>query len=293
MSKPEITVIVGPTSSGKTDLAISMAKEMDGSVISADSRQVYAGMNIGVAKPKEAFRDEVHDVLVPDQIEGVPHYLLNIAKPDNPISLSGWQQDAFTAINHVLSSNNHPILCGGTMLYTDSIAFNYDIPSVEPDSAFRSSLERKHVDDLYSELLERDPKASSFVESHHKQRIIRALEVIEVTGKPFSEQRKSREPLYDVDWIGLFPGWDELKSRLEERTHSMVEAGLIEETKRLQETYSPDLPLLQTMMYKEAGLVLSGNLTQEEAITEMIRVQLRYARRQMSWWKRNAEIKWG
>lgn len=292
MSKPSITVVVGPTSSGKTEHAIELAKKQSGSVVSADSRQVYAGMNIGVAKPQEVWSDDAHDAYVPDIVDGVAHYLLNVSTPDKPLSLADWQPRSFEVIDKVLDDGGHPILCGGTMLYVDSVAFNYSIPNVEADETLRSSLNEKDVEELYQELLQKDPEASSFVEPHHKQRIIRALEVIQSTGKKFSDERTSRDPIYDVTWIGLFPGWDELETRLQERTEVMFEMGLLDEVKHLRDTYSPTLPLLQTMNYKEAGLVLDGQMTHDEAVKEMVRSQMKYARRQMSWWRRNAEIEW-
>ncbi|MFH1353713.1 MAG: tRNA (adenosine(37)-N6)-dimethylallyltransferase MiaA [bacterium] len=275
-------VILGPTASGKTDLGIKLAKERNGAVISADSRQLYKGMNIGTAKPE----------LNNSSADGVEHYGFDMREPDNLITLAEWQREAFAMIDDVIARNMTPLLVGGTMLYIDSVVDNYDIPAVGPNKQLRRKLEKKPADELYEELLRKDPAAKIFIEPGNKRRIIRALEVIEATGNPFSEQRKKREPRYDVEMVGLFPGWDKLRDRITKRARQMLEAGLIDETRRLQEKYGKDLSLLQTMNYKQAAAVLENKMTEQEAVEEMIKVNMRYARRQMSWWRRRKDIRW-
>lgn len=275
-------VILGPTASGKTDLGIKLAKERGGAVISADSRQLYTEMDIGTAKPK----------LRNSCVEGVEHYGFNIRTPDNQITLAEWQRVAFEMIDHVIAKGNTPLLVGGTMLYIDSIVDNYDIPSVEPDEKLRAKLERESTKTLYARLVKRDAAAKEFIESGNRRRIIRALEVIRATGRPFSQQRKKREPRYNVEMIGVFPSWDVLRERIAKRAEQMMKEGLVEETRRLRERYGKDLPLLETMNYKQAAKVISGEMTEEEAVGEMIKVNMRYARRQMSWWRGQKNIKW-
>lgn len=287
-------VITGPTASGKTNIAIALAQEMKGAIVSADSRQVYAGMNIGTAKPKFAWRDEaqagegVHGETGP----AVPHYLFNIRRPNQPLSLSEWQAMAFTAVDHIQNVGSLPLLVGGTMLYIDSIIKNYDLPQVPPNPALRAELEAKENDQLYAELLQEDPAAGAFVQPLNKRRIIRALEVMAATNQPFSEQRRQRPPRYDITAVGLFDSWEALEERIKQRVQNMLKEGLLKETNGLVQHYGADLPLLQTINYREALAVLGGRLSEKEATQEMVRANLRYARRQMSWWRGRKDIAW-
>lgn len=276
--KPALTAIIGPTASGKTDYALRLASQKNGAVISADSRQVYRGMDIGTAKVRDT--------------RGVPHYLMDIREPSESLSLSEWQQLAFEAIDSILSNGKHPILAGGTMLYIDSIVYNFDIPRVQPDLAFRERKEKIENRKLYEELLQKDPKAKNFIEPTNARRIIRALEVVAATGKRFSAQRKRRTPRYKTEIIGLFPGWDELRRRIEVRAQKMFDNGLLEEIAALREKYGKDLPLFQTLNYRQTVAVLDGIMPKDEAVKSMVRDNLRYAHRQMSWWKGRSDIQW-
>lgn len=297
MNKPKLTVVLGPTAVGKTDYAIRLAQQSKGAVVSADSRQVYIGMDIGSAKPREAWLTAAHSLDSPEIVSGIPHYLFNIREPNEPLSLAEWQELAFAAIDRILAQGFSPLLVGGTMLYVDSVVYNFEIPAVPPHPALRAELEKRK--DLYEELLERDPEAKKFIEPENKRRIIRALEVMEATGRPFSEARQRRTPRYDAKILGLFlrqiggqAGWDELKRRIELRAKRMFEEGLLEEMAALRQKYGKDLPLLKTMHYRQAGAVLDGAMSQEEALRSMVRDNLRYAHRQMSWWKNRKDIAW-
>lgn len=322
-------VIVGPTASGKTTLGIELAKKLNGAVISADSRQVYTGMDIGTAKPRLNLKgkaknekqqdksqnndDTAHDILIPDMADGVEHYLFNVRKPDKQMSLAEWQEAAFTIIDNLIDRGMTPLLVGGTMLYVDSVVKNYSLPSVPPNNELRRELVGKDVAELYSELLLKDPKAKEFIEPGNKRRIVRALEVIKVTGRPFSEARQQRPSKYNIRMIGIFPGWEVLRGRVELRAKEMLDEGLIEETKALCDKYGADLPLLQTMNYKQAaqlldnpqcydisicrnivreGLRVDSNNQVKDILEEIVRVNMRYAHRQMSWWKGRREIVW-
>lgn len=287
-----MVVILGPTASGKTNCGIKLAKKTGGAVISADSRQLYTGMDIGTAKPRQVWRGAVHGMLTTDKVDGVDHYGFNIREPSNQITLAEWQQAAFKMIDYVITQNRAPLLVGGTMLYIDSVVDNYDIPAVGPDEKLRSKLEGEKTEVLYAKLIEQDPSAKDFIEPANKRRIIRALEVIEATGRPFSEQRQKRAPRYDAEMIGVFPGWDSLRERVVLRARQMIDDGLLEETRQLQEYYGKDWPLLKTMNYCQAAAVLAGEMTEQKAMEEMIKVNMRYARRQMSWWRRRKDIRW-
>ncbi|MEX1112391.1 MAG: tRNA (adenosine(37)-N6)-dimethylallyltransferase MiaA [Candidatus Andersenbacteria bacterium] len=290
--KPEVTIILGPTASGKTNYAIELAKQRPSLIISADSRQVYAGMNIGTAKPEEAWSSEPHSPMTPDSVQGIDHYLFNVRTPDAPLTLAEWQSMAQDALRLALEHDLHPIIVGGTMLYVDSIVHNYTLPQVAPDQTLRAQLEKEPVEDLYSQLIEQDPSAQSFIAPGNKRRIVRALEVIKATGKPFSTLRAQQPSLYSFTLIGLFPGWEELKERIQTRHAAMFANGLIEETEELRNRYTPSVPLLATLNYLQAGKVLDNTLSLPEAVEENIRVNMRYARRQMSWWRGREEIRW-
>jgi len=291
-----LKVIVGPTASGKTELGISLAKQ-GGAVVSADSRQIYVGMDIGTAKPLRSNRKTNqglrHDVLTPDVVSGVEHYLFNIREPDQQLTLAEWQEAAFNVIERLVKNGISPLLVGGTMLYVDSVVFNYDIPPVASNTKWRRKLESLDVADLFVRLQKEDPAAARLIQPENKRRIVRALEVIKVTGRPFSQLRKKRPAKYKVEMMGIFPGWDELRARITKRTRQMLTDGLLEEVQVLRNQYGASLPLLQTINYKQAGAVLDGEKTKDEAREEMIRVNMRYARRQMSWWRNRPEIKWG
>lgn len=287
-----LLVVVGPTAAGKTAWAIDHAQRQDAAVISADSRQVYAGMDMGTGKPHSAHRREQHDSLVPDVVEGVPHYLTNVARPDHPLTIAQWQALAYTVIDHVLAQGSAPLLVGGTMLYMDSVVLNYDIPAVPPQAPLRAQLEQQQTEALYAKLIKDDPDSAQFVPRANRRRMIRALEVMAATGRPFSAQRQRRTPRYAVRMVGLNPGWQQLEKNIRQRAQAMVAGGLIEETQRLRDRYGKTLPLLQTLNYRQAGAVLDGVLSWKEALAAMVRANLRYAHRQMSWWRRRKEIEW-
>ncbi len=295
----KLWVIMGPTASGKTDYAIQLAKEKGGAVVSADSRQVYAGMDIGTAKPSLAVNHKyqspnmtaVHDVLTPDMVDGVEHYLFNIRTPDDQLTLAEWQAAAFKVIDNILEQGRTPLLAGGTMLYVDSIIYNYDLPRMAVDEELRRELEQKDTNELYQELAGLDKEATEFIERQNKRRIIRALEVIKGTGRPFSELRKKKPPRYEVRVTGLNPGWPKLDNRIEKRIRKMIDNGLADEVEGLQKKYGKDLVLLKTINYKQMAEYLAGDIGENEMLEKMVRVNKRYARRQMSWWRRN-EVQW-
>ncbi len=276
MMKQSIPVILGPTASGKTAYAIALARTMNAAIISADSRQIYAGMNIGTAKPKEAWTTSPHDIFTPDTIEGVPHYLLNIASINTHYTLSHWLQDAKTVLSHLTQP---VIIVGGTMLYIDALTDGYELPEIEPNEALRTELSALPASTLYARVLAQDPHAQEFIEPHNTRRMIRALEVMHATGKPFSSLRVKTSSEYTFHKIGLFDSWDALEARVASRAQAMMNEGLMEERARLAEQY-PDSPLLKTVNYVE------------DSTEKMAQSNMRYAHRQMSWWKRKQDIGW-
>jgi len=289
--KPTVLAIIGPTACGKTEASLSMARQHDGAVVSADSRQVYTGMNIGTAKPS-AVLGPVHEPLSPDLIAGIDHYLFNIRLPNAELTLSEWREAAYQSIDHIVTQGKLPIIAGGTMLYTDSVINNYTLPNVPADPEFRLRKSKESTNLLYDELLSQDPAARDFIEPTNKRRIVRALEVINATGSSFSSQRTTQTPRYEIAVHGVFPGWEILESRIKRRVQTMLDEGLIAETKGLIETYGPELQLLHTINYAQAVQVINGELEEDDAPKEMEHANLRYAKRQMSWWKRYENISW-
>lgn len=275
-----IPVILGPTASGKTAYAISLAHQLNGAVISADSRQIYAGMNIGTAKPKEAWKHASHAIEEPDIIDGIPHYLLNIATLDTPYSLSDWLDAAKKAIVLIKAQGKVPIIAGGTMLYIDALVDGYSLPDIAPNEQLRAELEHLPAAELYARLTAQDPDAMAFIESHNSRRIIRALEVMKATGKKFSELRAKKSSEYEFRITGIFDNYDVLCERITVRAQQMIADGLANEIETIRNQY-PNSKLLQTMNYKENC-----------DIDAMVQSNMRYAHRQMSWWKRRSDINW-
>lgn len=285
-----VYAIVGPTASGKTAYAINLAKKLNGAIISADSRQVYAGMNIGTAKPLDAFSNTPHGVTTPDIIDSVPHYLLNSTNIDTTYTLSDWLKDAQQALKIILQNNQTPIIAGGTMLYVDALLDGYDVPNIEPNLEYRKQLEQESPELLYKTLQKQDPASCEFIEPHNTRRIIRALEVIRATGENFSDLRKAQS-LYNSTRIGIFLDWDSMRKNIERRSRDMISQGLVDEAVVLRKKY-PTSGLLQTINYKQALMLADGELGEEEAIALMSQATLRYAHRQMSWWNRRTDIGW-
>lgn len=275
-----VPVILGPTASGKTAYAISLAKQLGGAVISADSRQVYAGMNIGTAKPKDVWKVASHASTEPDIIDGVPHYLLNIATLDTPYCLSDWLGATKQLISIIEQQNLVPIIAGGTMLYIDALVDGYDIPNIAPNEELRTQLEKLSPEELYAKLLAQDPESQTFIESHNSRRIIRALEVMDATRIKFSELRAKKTSEHEFQITGIFDTYDVLRERITVRAEQMVADGLAEEIEIIQKNF-PYSKLLQTMNYKENC-----------DIELMVQSNMRYAHRQMSWWKRRKDIGW-
>ncbi|MCX6721801.1 MAG: tRNA (adenosine(37)-N6)-dimethylallyltransferase MiaA [Candidatus Staskawiczbacteria bacterium] len=189
----KLLVIVGPTASGKTALSIKLAKKLNGEIVSADSRQIYQGMDIGTAKPLD--------------LEGIPHYLLDIKNPDQPYTVAEYKEDAIKIIKDMQKRGKLPIMVGGTGLYIKSVVENLDIPKIEADPALRQKIEKdieKHgLDYVFKQLIKLDQEAAYIVDPKNPRRIIRALEITLLTKKPFSSQRKSGNPLFDVLEIGI------------------------------------------------------------------------------------------
>ena len=277
--KPKVIAIVGPTASGKTKMSIDLAKQIDGEVISADSRYVYKGFDIATAKPTMEERD------------GVPHHLIDIVEPDFDYSVADFYDDAKRAIYDIVSRGKTPIVAGGTGLYFRVLLENYDLPRVEANPELRAELESREKEDLLEELRKSDEKTYEKLKDSNKRRIVRALEVSKILGKPFSELSKEKEPEFDVEWLmPQLESREVLYDRINRRVDLMVEEGLVEETKLLLAKHGRIKNFVCTIGYQEVLTYLDGESTLEEALDKLKQHSRNYAKRQLTWFRRNPEL---
>ena len=278
--KPKVIAVVGPTASGKTKLAIDLAKQIDGEIISADSRYVYKGFDIASAKPTIEER------------EGIPHYLIDIVEPEVDYSVADFYDDAQEKIYDIINRGKTPIIAGGTGLYFRVLLETYDLPRVEANPELRAELDLREKEDLLAELKILDPKGYEKVKDANKRRVVRALEVTKILGKPFSEASVEKEPEFDVDWrIPHIESREILYDRINKRVDLMVEQGLIEETKQLLEKHGRIKNFICTIGYQEILTYLDGEATLKEALDKLKQHTRNYAKRQLTWFRRNPALK--
>lgn len=287
MSKlPKIIIILGPTASGKTALSLKLAKKYNGEIINADSRQVYKEMNIGTAK--EPRDDEKKEYFV----RGIPHHLIDVVRPDEEFTLAHFKQMALEKINDILKRKKMPIIAGGTGLYIWAIVDNLDIPSVAPDFKLRKKLEKKSLAELVKMLKKADPLSAKKIDLKNPRRVIRALEVALRNKGSFVEQQKKSPPLFNALQIGISIPREILYQRINQRVDEQIKDGLINEVKKLAKKYSWSLPAMSGLGYKQIGYYLRGEKTLPEAVELIKRDTRRYAKKQMTWFKRDKRIKW-
>ena len=286
MNKLPLILSVGPTAVGKTELAIQLAERLSGEIVSADSRLFYRGMDIGTAKP------------TPEEQARIPHHLIDIANPDEILSLAVFQQKAREAIADIHTRNKIPFLVGGTGQYIRAVTEGWNPPEVEPDERLREELERlkdkKDIYWLHEKLKSLDPPAAEKIDPRNYRRTIRALEVILTTGRRFSEQRGQSKSPYHLLTIGLTRPRPELYERVDQRIEAMFVNGFLSEVKRLlAQGYSPSLPSMSAIGYRECIRVVNGELNEEQAKSEIRRATRVFVRRQANWFKESdPNIKW-
>ena len=286
MAKLPLILIVGPTAVGKTEIAIQLAEKLDGEIVSADSRLFYRGMDIGTAKPSRAEQARV------------PHHLIDIANPDEILSLAVFQRKAREAIADIHMRNKLPFLVGGTGQYVRAVTEGWTPPEVEPDERLRGELERmkdeRGINWLYEKLKDLDPVAAQKIDSRNYRRTIRALEVIMTTGRNFSDQRGQSESLYHLITIGLTRPRAELYERIDQRIDQMFANGFVEEVRQLlAKGYSPALPTMSAIGYRECVRVVNRELNEEQAKVEIRRATRVFVRRQANWFKESdPNIRW-
>lgn len=286
--KNKVAVIVGPTAVGKTKLGIELAKRINGEIISADSMQVYKYMDIGTAKPDF------------EEMQEIKHYMIDVLEPYEECNVAKFKEMAEECIKDVLDINKIPIIVGGTGLYINSIVDNIEFSETSTDWEYRNKLEEaantKGVEHLYEELQKIDKEASEKIHPNDLRRIIRALEVYKITGKPISyHNRMSRTnlPKYDFFMLGLNMERAELYKRIDIRVDKMFEQGLIEEVKDLVDRgISPECTSMQGLGYKEILEYLQGSMSLDDVNETVKRSTRRYAKRQLTWFRRDPRIKW-
>lgn len=272
-AKPLIAIL-GPTAVGKSAVALQLAAEWHGEIVSADSRQVYRGMDIGTAKPRATER------------RAVPHHLIDLVNPNESFTLAEYQRLAYAAIAHIHARGNVPFLVGGTGLYVRAVLEGLSIPRVAPHLERRRELEREEAQILYARLQQLDPLAASKIDPRNKRRVIRALEVCEAAGKPISELQKLNAPNYRVLRIGLTMPRAELYRRINARVDQMIAEGLIDEVRALlARGYSADLPAMSGLGYRQIAAYLNGKMSREQAIQLLKRDTRRFVHHQYSWFR--------
>jgi len=287
MSKPKVIVICGPTASGKTALSIELAKKINGEIISSDSMQIYKDMDIGTAKPSK------------EEMQGIKHYLLDFVEPSQRYSVAEFKKDAEAAIEEILTKGKTPIIVGGTGLYVDSLIYGIEYQDIQLDEKYRQELEeraeKEGLDKLYEEAKKIDPQAIEKISENDKKRILRILEIYKATGKNKTEQEiESRKKGVKYDYKVFAITWDreKLYERINKRVDIMIEQGLIQEVEQLLQKYEKFPTAMQGLGYKEVVEYLQGQTSKEEMIEKIKMETRRYAKRQITWFKKNKQTIW-
>ncbi|MBU1167573.1 tRNA (adenosine(37)-N6)-dimethylallyltransferase MiaA [Patescibacteria group bacterium] len=277
--KQKLVAILGPTAAGKTSLSLFLASKFDGYILSADSCQVYRGLDIGTAKAS------------PEERKQVPHFLIDIKDPDQDYNVSNFKTDAQKIIEQ---KSGLPFLVGGTGLYFDALLKNLTFAQVPPDSKFRKELEnritREGLEAISQELIEFDPKAKEIIDLKNPRRVIRALEVRHKTGQPFSNFQKKGPALFNSLILGVFLPREELYQRIDIRVDQMIKKGLLDEMRALLAKYPPTSPAFSSLGYKQLLPFFAGHIDQNEAIDEIKKATRHYAKRQLTWFKKYKNI---
>ncbi len=281
---PKLIVILGPTASGKSDLAIKIASRYNGEIISADSRQVYKGMDIGTGK------------VTKKEMAGITHYLLDVASPRQTFTVAQYQKLGAAAIKKILSKGKLPVIVGGTGFYIDALLYNYNLPSVKPNLKLRHELEKKSAEELFEKLKSLDPVRAGTIDSNNKVRLIRAIEIVLSTKKPVPELKlwqTQGEPLYDFLKIGIKIAPDKLKERIKKRLIVRFKDGMTEEVKRLRKNGLSWKKLDSFgLEYRFISLYLREMISKKE-MEEILKKEIwQYSKRQMTWFRKDKKIKW-
>lgn len=287
MNKPKVIVICGPTASGKTALSIELAKKIDGQIVSADSMQIYKDMDIGSAKPTK------------EEMGGIKHYMIDFVYPDTRYSVADYQKQASQAIEEILKNKKMPIVVGGTGLYVDSLIYGIEYKEMELDKEYRQYLEKiadtEGLEKLYYMAEKIDKEAMKTISINDKKRILRVLEIYHQTGKTKTEQEiesRKNEVKYDYKVFAINMDRQILYDRINKRVDSMIQDGLIQEVQNIIKKYKQYPTAMQALGYKEIKQYLEGELTKQEAIEKIKQETRRYAKRQLTWFRKNKQTVW-
>lgn len=278
----DLIIILGPTAAGKTEIAIRIAKAMDGEIISADSMQIYDEMSIGTARP------------LPEEQGGISHHLLGFLAPNAEYSVACYQKDARAAIESIFSRGKQPILAGGTGLYINSIAYDIDFTAAGPNEALRAALAEeyeKNPEQMHERLSRLDPEAARRIHKNDKKRLVRRLEILEGGGEHAYDFRRPQDK-YNLHFIGIGKERENLYRDIERRVDIMFEEGLEREVRDVFEKYGSDIAAFSAIGYKEFLPYFAGNATLEETRAVIKQNTRRFAKRQMTWFRREPEIRW-
>lgn len=284
--REKLVVILGPTAVGKTKISIQLAKRFSGEIISGDSMQIYRGMDIGTAK------------ITKEEMEGIPHHLIDIKNPDESFSAYEFQQLVRKKIKEITERNNLPMIVGGTGLYIQSVIYDYQFVDHSRDEKIRKKLyerlEKEGIDPLYDELKNIDPIGAETIHPNNERRVIRALEIYYTTGETITERKakQQRDLLYDVKLVGLTMERDVLYERINKRVDEMIRQGLVNEAKAFYDQGLRNVQSIQAIGYKELFDYFDGKTTLEEAI-ELIKKNTRnFAKRQLTWFRNKMDVEW-
>lgn len=296
MSLPKILIVVGPTASGKTALGITLARAFDGEVVAADSRTIYRELNIGTAKPtgERMLGGDLKQMAgeKPLLVEGVSHWGIDIADPDETFSVAEYQAYADTVIADMLKRGRTPIIVGGTGLYIRALLDRPNFTEVPPNESLRVELATLSNADLMSEIAERDPDTAATIDEDNRRRLERAIEILRATGKTLAETQKFDKPRYEALQIGVAVDRDELYRRIDERVDIMIATGLVDEVRKLREKYGNNATAMTGIGYRQISEFLDGKAKLRDAVTRIKFDTHHYAKRQETWFKRDERIRW-
>ncbi|MCL5666638.1 MAG: tRNA (adenosine(37)-N6)-dimethylallyltransferase MiaA [Patescibacteria group bacterium] len=297
--KPKVLIIVGPTSSGKSELAVRLTKRFNGEIISADSRQIYQGMDLGTGKVPGKWKTnnfhgrENRSLYI---YKGIRHHLIDFVNPKRQYSVSLFQKKTQKAIADIARRGRLPVICGGTAHWIDAVVYKQQIPDVKPDLKLRRRLEKLSTDGLFARISRLDPNRAKIIDRHNRRRLVRALEIVLTTKKPvpnLSTVHYCPLSTFNALWIGITQPQDVLYQRIEKRLKRRLKAGMIKEIQKLHKQ-GLSWRRLETfgLEYRFGALYLQKKISHEEMLKQMLLANKHYAKRQLTWWKRNKNIHW-
>lgn len=299
---PKVVAIVGPTAAGKTSLGITLAKQFDGEVISVDSRQVYKQMDIGTAKAQGGWRRVESQVgggieqLMQSRkalfVDGVAHWGIDLVEPDEDFSVADFKTYAEAKIKDIVQRGHKPMLVGGTGFWMKALIDNYNLAETEADPQLRATLEKKDNKALFEVYQELDPEGAKEIDRGNKRKLVRALEVTKRTGEPFSKRQKTGKNKFNVLQIGVKVEREKLYEKINERVDRMIARGLVDEVRELRNAYGCESEAMTGVGYRQICQFLNGEISLEEAVRVVKRDTRHYAKRQITWFKRDDRINW-